>query len=377
MSSRQQREAHAAALALRTDLEDRVQLAGAHRLNTCRAIAHSDSLSHQEVARDLPGTIQLGFNRALVTRFETEREITTDWWVEKRQLHAKHGQDRANDHLILNTYYPEFEEYYPVVAITDDEIVIGTVDELTRWVSAPGTDYHQTNAEQRLLRAGLSTETEVGAISHGANHPRYSDGSVSDYRDRHAHQRIDLILDGNDPEDDSMIFGKYGNRIGVLAMREYGPVYALYWICERFFFQKRYSDVLRIVGGTEEQLGIREFERVKRHMARNFPAMTAHMIEILRNDPIMAEMRIERVDLNGLQAETHRREVSDERKLSDQRAWRAMLRRIQNEPTLAGCAEWLQHQSAQTQERWVVRFRRCSHNEEHWQDFRRSLARRV
>ena len=81
MSLASPREVHALAVASRRDLRDRVKKQASFRINTCRSHSKGSSLTEREVSTDLPGTTQLGFYRALMTRFGAEKLLTKEWWI--------------------------------------------------------------------------------------------------------------------------------------------------------------------------------------------------------------------------------------------------------------------------------------------------------
>lgn len=385
------REAHAASVASRPDLRTRLREAATRRIATCRSRTVSDSLTQHEISADLPGNLQLGFYRALMQRFVAERGIGADWWLAQRQQFAKNGRDRSRDPDILLAAFPEFATYYPAEPLTDDEIIQGGVEELSRWIASPGSDFYISEMERRHSRAALATgvpEVEVGNSGMGALTVRGKSSAsgksaakqvVSDFVDRTSLEYIDEIVEGNATGDESKIFGKYMNRAAVIAMREYGPTVGVYWFCEHFFLQKKYSDVLRILGGTEEELGQTEFERVKKHMTRNLPVVTTRMMTLLAADPVMQELKerlpVKRKPPTESRA-AHVVALKAERKASEARLYVRLLRKLR-EDGMQDAAAWLDSQREDIQARWLRRYQSIGHNSVKWLSLKETLRRRM
>lgn len=266
------------------------------RISTVRKTVGYGQLTNDDLNGLAKSAIALGFYRALVNRFSEEHDITTEWWIEKRRLHARNGKDRTEDLSIITVYYPEFVSYYPAVALTEIEVFAAAKIEFRDSIASPGSDYHQRETESRHWRQGISSDTPVQPVHTLLRTDRRDIASwapdfwAPDFLDPEAHSRVENIFARRIDEDDSNIFGPIVTRAVQLALREYGPS-AMHWLNDLIFFPKKYTDNLRSIGQTEEMLGKAEFERVKRDMIRKLPEMHAHMLEVMRNDPEIQRLR--------------------------------------------------------------------------------------
>lgn len=360
-----QRDAHALVVASRLDLRERIRKQTAFRINTCRSYSMGSSLTARDVGFDLPGTTQLGYYRALLTRFAGEKELTHEWWIQQRKAHGVGARDSRSDHAIVLVHFPEFASYYPATEITDDEIVDGAVEELSRWVASPGTDYHTTKLLRKMQRDLVSPQGELtdtlqrywtagstwkeSDADNGA-----SSGQTVNLIDPRAQKRIEDLAEGNDVEDAEQIFGTYAARVAMLAMRHYGPIYGLYWFCERFFLKRKYSDVLRILGGSENVLGVTEFERVKKHMTRNLPIMHEQMLRIIAADPVLADVigQQHTPRPTEIPSDPARKLAAEEREKSKARNYRKLCEKLSTPHR-----SWLDAQTQAVKDHWITRFR--------------------
>lgn len=292
----------ALAFARRLDLQKRLLDESRWRINRVRKTVGYDRLPEDELPALVLSAIGHGFYRALVNRMTTERNLTHEWWVAKRREYAGAGKDRSADLQIILDEFPDFGSYYPSEPLTDEEVLDAAKQEFRDSIAAGGTDYHQLEMQKDERTANVGNGVEMLSRSEERGYfqkvPITDDKVVIldtdegniDFVDPTAQDKVENVLFYRMLEDDQHPFGPLITKVAQIAIREYGQS-GLFWIVERMFLPTRYHDVLRTMGGTEQELGKKEFERVKKTMSRKLPEITARMRELLVNDPEMQQLR--------------------------------------------------------------------------------------
>lgn len=324
------------------------------RINTVRNVTGIERLPNDAIEKLARSSLAFGFYRALLDRFSAEHGLTEAWWREKRKEHARNGRDRTDDLAVIRVYYPEFDHYYPTAPLTDAEVVDAALPEFRDQIAGRGTDYYEIETQRAKRRRGIQ-ETEAWTVvppPHGTDNgtPSSLGGMEPDIIDPAAQRRVEDVMDYLITEDDSHVLGPAVTRALELAQRHYGPS-AMYWLADAILFSKRYTEMLRVMGGTEQEMGLKEFERVKRDMVRKIPVMNERMLEILRTDPEMNALReILHADVIAAAAKIpeppearQKREICQrERADYTTRQTIKLLRAVENDPDVEHLVEWLQ-----------------------------------
>jgi hypothetical protein len=273
------------------------QLRGAvrHRINTVRKVISRAALPDEDIEQYLQSALAFGLYRVLINRFSLLRGLDDAWWIAARRKHGCTGKDRTHDHDIIVAEFPDFGSYVPHIPVPDEEVVRAAAQEFRDLIAGVGTDYHQEEMQRKQARVGLvplatagraSAKLDARQFRHGPRVSPFDPEAVAlpiadyDSMDRVENAEFHRLM-----EDERNIFGPGVTRVMEIAVREYGAPAAIFWLTEWLFFPRRYSEVLRIAGLTEEELGAKEFERIKRDMVRKLPEMHARMLSILHTDP--------------------------------------------------------------------------------------------
>lgn len=343
-------EAAANAFANRDDLVRRILKEMRYRTYRVRATIGYDRLPDNELADYALSALGFGFYRALIEKFSAERGLNTDWWTEQRRETAGHGKDRTSDLQIILANFDDFTSFY--VPLTDDEVVAAAKIEMYDMIAAAGTDYHQMEEQRKHTKGGeLITapgQHVRGHIQGSLDSPDIAPlvldletGDV-DFIDPEAQEDVENVIIRSMLTDERDPLGPVITRVAAVAIREYGTN-GLFWLLERVFLPTRYSEVLRAVGGNEEELGKTEFERIKRDMVRKLPEVHERMMTILRDDPDMQELRdllwTKRAVAAPVDARQHQT-VTQERERYIERHRTRLLRRLEWEGE-SGLAESL------------------------------------
>ena len=277
--------------ATRTDLQRSVIALSFNRISRVRRSTSFASLPTDELPGLARSALAFGVYRALIERFSLEQGLSHDWWVEQRRQHSRNGKDRQNDFDIILQAYPEFSSYIPSIPLTDDEVLKAAKVEFRDAIAAPGTSYHEQEVWTRRRRDGTSvSDSTFKVVSHDAK------GRIGDYPDHldimdpDAHKRVENFFLTQLQEDDRHVLGPAMTRVTAIALSEYGPS-GMFWLVEWLYLPKKYTELLRIMGQTEEEMGKQRFEAVKRDMVRKLPQVHARMMELLRNDPDILHLR--------------------------------------------------------------------------------------
>lgn len=291
-------ESAAVAFANRTDLVRRIIKESQYRTFRVRATVGYDRLPDNELAEYALSALGHGFYRALIEKFSDTRKLTPQWWAEHRRAATGHGKDRTADLSIIVEQFPEFREFY--VTLTDDEVVQAAKVEFYDMIAAVGTDYHQIEAQRKHNGAGDAIVLSQKSLKHSTTVPAglpdvqailldAESGSV-DFMDPTAQDAVENVLALSALNDERDPLGPVVTRVATIALREYGTN-GLFWLLERLFLPTRFTEVLRAIGGNEEELGKSEFERIKRDMVRKLPEVHERMMMLLRDDPDMLQLR--------------------------------------------------------------------------------------
>lgn len=303
-------QSEAAAYAQRPDLTRKIVKQSARRISTVRKIITIDRLPTEELPGLAQSALSFGFYRALLNRFIVERGIREEWWKAQRREHAKTSKDRTNDLAIIKMHYPEFSDYYPEIPLTEDEVIEAALLEFRDMIAGPGTEYHELESQRAKVRSGVSLWESDGStrpvatgarrdggvgvsgdVHGGSQHARYlSDFLQSDLTDMHAQERVENVVEYALIENEDDLLGPAVTRAVEIALRDYGQS-GLYWLAELLMFPKKYTEMLRALGGDEQALGLKEFERIKRDMVRKLPDINERMLDLLRRDPEMDALR--------------------------------------------------------------------------------------
>jgi hypothetical protein len=314
-------------------------------------------LDDDEVKTSLHTALGTGFFRALLVRFCEDHGLTKEWWIAARNKYERHGKDRTHDLEIILKERPDFRDY--VVDLSDAELLDAAKLEYRDSIAAIGTDYHQMESQrQNADNYGevlmLKRPRDLAEMSPVAFHnPTQTilldatEGEV-DFVDPTAQDRVENVLVHRLMDDENNPLGPIVTQVAVLALREYGPG-GLFWLVETLFLPKRYTDVLRVMAGTEEELGAKEFDRVRRDMVRKLPDIHTRMLSIIRTDPAFTAL-VEMIDasrtlpLRAPKAPVSRplqSVVAQERARFAKRHWPRLKARLSSRPDLVGYFEAL------------------------------------
>lgn len=289
----------AAAFALRDDLKKRLLHESKIRVSRVRKTTrHIGGVTKKELDGLATSALAFGFYRALMQRFSDEHDLSPDWWRAQRRVYGRNAKDRTPDHDIIETCCPAFANYYPVSPLTDEEVFAAAKLEFYDLLAAPGTDYHDREAQNRIIRNHESSLGDLHLQRVAQRAPVDWDVAQDIDRFGRLYQFIDLTaedrLDDLDLklylESEENVLGPAFTHVATLAIQEYGEG-GLFWLLEWLFFPKRYSDLLRTIGLSEDELGQKEFERIKRDMVRKLPEIHARMMGLLREDPEMLRLK--------------------------------------------------------------------------------------
>jgi hypothetical protein len=289
----QEQERAAYAFAKRIDLRRRVIKESFIRINRVRKTVGRARLPDEILPSYAQSALTHGFYRALIEKFSEAKGFGHEWWVEKRRLNGRHGKDRTADLEIILDCCPDFRDFY--APLTDGEVVAAAKQEFFDSVAASGTDYHQIESQRRHrgVNSGVVMLTKNAGRFEAQPVPDAkivvldTDEGRIDFVDPTAHEDVENVVSLRMLQDDADPLGPVITRVAERALREYGQN-GLFWLVERLFLPTRFTEVLRALGGDEEELGAVEFERIKRDMVRKLPEVHERMMELLKDDPDIA-----------------------------------------------------------------------------------------
>jgi hypothetical protein len=323
-------QAAAEAFARRKDLIDRVKHESRSRINRVRITVGYPRLPREDVNDFALSALGLGYYRALIRKFSTTNGLSDEWWSLKRREFADHGKDRSADLAIILSTHQEFADFH--VPLTDDEVVKAAKIEFRDMIASAGTDYHQIEA-CRKASGRMTHPIAVGDAPDPATR-ELTDDTAQDAVENFALHK--LMNDDNHP------LGPMITRMATIAVREFGRN-GLFWLVERMFLPTRYTEVTRALVGSEEEVGLKEFERVKRDMSRKLPEVHSYMVEILRDDEEMEGLldlmwsdstSTSRIPSIGSTINVTKPDISDERERSRERNRTKLIDRLKADDEL-------------------------------------------
>jgi hypothetical protein len=297
LSSALAQETAASTFARRRDLLRRIVKESRFRTNRVRQTVGYYRLPDEDVKSYAVSALGYGFYRALIEKFSVEKRLSSDWWTEQRRAHAKNGKDKSADLKIVLDNYPEFASYY--VELTDNEVVEAAKIEFYDMIAGVGTDYHQQEAQRKngttsgdVVMLSRTERGGFGAVSIPDAKAVVLDAEAGDidFVDPTAQDKVENVVLYELMNDDNDVLGPIITRIASIAFDHFEEA-GLFWLVERMFLPTRFTEVLRAIGGNEEELGKTEFERIKKDMSRKLPVISEKMKELLADDPDMDKLR--------------------------------------------------------------------------------------
>lgn len=263
----------------RTDLLDALSTRTTKRLRRVLKTIGRGRMEKKEISDLRQSALGFGFLRALLDRFSTLHNLDDAWWLAKRKKYARNGRDRTNDLSIIAMIFPEFHSFFPHGGLTDTEILEAATREFYDMIAAPGTDYYYEYHGVGSSKNVYDYKFRVG-----------SDNKEFEPSDPDALQFIDDTVLYPFRRDSNNIYGPIATRALALAVREYGQG-GLFWFVARFLLPDKCTEVLRTIGLSVEELGVKKFEALRRDFERKLPQMDECILSLLREDPDVLSLR--------------------------------------------------------------------------------------
>jgi hypothetical protein len=220
---------------------------------------------HNFPSEDLPAEAvaawALGYTRASYTHYSREVQgwSDEDWRVRRKEFGTRR-RDASRDFEVAVAHFGRevLMEYAPV--LTAEEVTAAAVTEFRQIFTGPGTVFSDSRKRN-------------GADCLTAPAPQYT--SVAEVGE------LDYANYDEQP------FGPVMEEIIVAAAPVIGMSRAFYWAFERTVFPKKYAELLRFFGHTEEEVGEKEFGSQKRQLARTLPEATVLLEPVFRESPAL------------------------------------------------------------------------------------------
>lgn len=261
-------------------------------------------LTSEDVAEHAETAVKLGYFRALyMSLVETKEEVDKGWWYEKREESGIGKRQRQLDSVIVaREFGEELVGYFPSPPLSLEVILRACRLELRDIIAAPGTTFREEELKARAFKGKM---LEVGGDPQAPPTEKFKDvDSLDDdpetlegekeFVDTRAYEIVDDFEVEKLSQVEDHLYGPVVTRLATKAVELFGPVHGLYWLYGHLHFNNKITELVRSLSGTEEELGKKKFEAIKRDFTRKFPKMDAVIAEAVKDDkelyPVFEEL---------------------------------------------------------------------------------------